>query len=146
MRNAGRGDHVFVDTSAYFAAVNRRDAAHERVAALMQELVQARRQSVTTNFVLAELHALLLNRTGRRMAALVLADVEASTSTTVVHVGVGDDLREREIVYGYTDKDFSLTDAISFAVMERLGISQAFTLDRNFVQFGWSVLDRSAGH
>jgi predicted nucleic acid-binding protein len=32
---------VFVDTSAYFASVNRRDAAHEQVAALMHELVSA---------------------------------------------------------------------------------------------------------
>jgi predicted nucleic acid-binding protein len=79
------------------------------------------------------------------MAALVLADLEASTSTTVVRVDVGDELRAREIVYGYTDKDFSPTDAIGFAVMERPGISQAFTLDRTFVQSGWAVLDPTTG-
>jgi predicted nucleic acid-binding protein len=33
-----------------------------------------------------------------------------------------------------------LTDAISFAVMERLRIPQAFTFDHNFAQFGWNVL------
>ena len=49
-----------------------------------------------------------------------------------------DERRAREIVFGYADKDFSLTDATSFAVMERLRIPQAFTLDRNFAQFGWA--------
>jgi predicted nucleic acid-binding protein len=36
----------------------------------------------------------------------------------------------------YDDKAFSLTDATSFGVMERLGTSQAFTFDRNFLQYG----------
>jgi len=38
-RHASR---VFVDTSAYFAAANRRDASHEPVATLMHRLVDAR--------------------------------------------------------------------------------------------------------
>ena len=30
--------------------------------------------------------------------------------------------------------------ATSFSVMERLGIQHAFTFDRNFAQYGWTVL------
>ena len=143
----GTRSRVYVDTSAYFAAANRRDAGHEPVATLMQGLVNARRL-VTTNFVLAELHALLLTRLDRWVAARVLEEVDASNLTTVVRVATTivrvaprDERRARQIVFGYTDKDFSLTDATSFAVMERLRIPQAFTLDRNFAQFGWAVLD-----
>ena len=43
-----RPGRVFVDTSAYFAAANRRDAGHESVAALMWTLVEGRRRLVTT--------------------------------------------------------------------------------------------------
>lgn len=132
---------VFVDTSAYFAAANRRDAGHEPVSALMRELVGGSRRLVTTNFVLAEVHALLLTRLDRRIAARVLAQVDASELTTVERVTTADERRAREIVFGYADKDFSLTDATSFAVMERMSIRQAFTLDRNFAQFGWVMLD-----
>ncbi len=135
-RHANR---VFVDTSAYFAASNRRDASHERATAPMEELVAARRRLYTSNFILAELHA-LLTRVDRRVAAQVLVEVESSALTTIVRVSARDEHRTREIVFGYTDKDFSLTDAISFAVMERLRIPQAFTLDHNFAQFGWDVL------
>ena len=91
-----------------------------------------------------ELHALLLTRLDRRIAGKVLSEVDASELTTVERVTARDERRAREIVFGYTDKDFSLTDATSFAVMERIRIGQAFTLDRNFVQFGWVVLDPTA--
>ena len=142
MRDApGHAGRVFVDTSAFFAATNRRDASHEPVATLMHGLVDARRRLVTTNFVLAELHALLLTRLDRRVAARVLEEVDSSNLTTVVRVAARDERRARQIVFSYTDKDFSLTDATSFAVMERLRIAQAFTLDRNFAQFGWTVLE-----
>jgi predicted nucleic acid-binding protein len=33
-----------------------------------------------------------------------------------------------------------LTDATSFAIMERLGILEAFSFDRHFRQFGFSVI------
>jgi predicted nucleic acid-binding protein len=48
--------------------------------------------------------------------------------------------RAREIVLTYSDKDFSLTDATSFAVMEGLRLTQVFTLDRDFARFSWTVL------
>jgi predicted nucleic acid-binding protein len=38
------------------------------------------------------------------------------------------------------DKDFTLTDATSFAVMERLGITYAFTFDHPFTQYGFIAL------
>jgi predicted nucleic acid-binding protein len=41
------------------------------------------------------------------------------------------------LFYQYGDKDFSFTDAISFGVMERLGIHVAFTFDRHFRQYGF---------
>lgn len=137
---------VFVDTSAYFAVANRRDRAHPSCSVLMRRLVNERRRFFTTNFVLAELHALLLTRLDRQIAARVLADIDASTLTTIVRVSARDERRAREIVFGYGDKDFSLTDATSFAVMERLRIPVAFTLDQNFAQFGLVVLalDRGA--
>jgi len=77
-------NRVFVDTSAYFAVSNRRDASHERAAAIMRRLVTEHRRLYTTNFVLAELHALLLTRLDRRVAARVLAELDASRLTTAV--------------------------------------------------------------
>jgi predicted nucleic acid-binding protein len=64
--------------------------------------------------------------------------------TTLVWVTPADVARARTIIYQYTDKDFSLTDATSFAVMERLGLRLAFTFDRDFAQYGFTVLTATA--
>jgi predicted nucleic acid-binding protein len=58
----------------------------------------------------------------------------------VVRAEATDEAAARSIIYRYADKDFSLTDAISFAIMARLGLSQAFTFDKHFEQYGWRVL------
>jgi predicted nucleic acid-binding protein len=103
------------------------------------QISDARWPVFTTNFVLAETHALLLTRLNRFVAARFLDETE-DMPVTMVRVTEEDEQRARAIIRQYDDKDFSLTDATSFAVMERLAISQAFTLDRNFAQYGWVVL------
>lgn len=59
---------------------------------------------------------------------------------TIVRVGLEDEKRARDIISRYDDKEFSLTDATSSAVMERLGISSAFAFDQHFTQYGLSVV------
>jgi predicted nucleic acid-binding protein len=51
-----------------------------------------------------------------------------------------DEERAKQIIYRYHDKDFSFTDAISFIVMDRLGLKLTFTFDRHFAQYGLTVL------
>jgi predicted nucleic acid-binding protein len=42
----------------------------------------------------------------------------------------------RAIIDNSRDKDFSLCDALSFAVMERLKITRAASFDKHFRQYG----------
>jgi predicted nucleic acid-binding protein len=138
-RLPGYPRRILIDTSAYFALTNRRDVSHPFALAVRDQLVAERWHLFTTNFLLAETHALLLARLGRWVAARVLESIYQSTAT-VVRVSVGDERRARQIIAEYADKDFSFTDATSFAVMERLQIGTAFSFDRNFIQYGFQVL------
>jgi len=131
---------VFIDSSGYFATASQRDAHHAEARETLRDLLAQRRRLFTTNFILAEVHALLLNRVNRSLAASVLFEIDNSAATTIVRVSASDETRARAIIGQYQDKDFSLTDATSFAVMERLRIGQVFTFDRNFAQYGFSVL------
>jgi predicted nucleic acid-binding protein len=130
---------VFIDTSAFFALTAPRDDDHHTALAIQQRLITERWRLYTTNLVLAETHALLLTRLGRTIALRTLQRIDHST-TTIIRISVADETRAREIIIQYDDKDFSFTDAASFAVMERLRIPHAFTFDRNFTQYGLPVL------
>lgn len=128
---------VFVDTSGYFALINADDVDHPWAIAVAARLAGGQRRLFTSNLILAETHALLLRRLGRDVAARFLASIDRGS--TVVRVAAVDERRAREIIAKHDDKDDTLTDAASFAVMERLRIEEAFTLDRHFVQYGFSV-------
>jgi predicted nucleic acid-binding protein len=130
---------VLMDTSAYFALADPRDANHTTALAIHDRLIGEHWRLFTTTYVLAEAHALLLARLGRAIALRVLQEIDRST-TTVTRVSTADERRAREMLTRYDDKDFSLTDATSFAVMERLGISVAFTFDHDFTRYGLIAL------
>jgi len=134
---------AFLDSSGYLAVVNARDRYHREARAAWAQLVDARCQTYTSSFVVAEAHALFLTRLGYHHAAAFLRQME-TTATQVLWVQPADVARARAIVYRYSDKDFSLTDATSFVLMERHRIGTALTTDRNFAQYGFQLLGISS--
>lgn len=130
---------VLIDSSAYFAFVDRDDVFRAAAQAIFTGLAKRRVRLFTTSFILAEAHALILNRLNRPVATQFLHDT-LEGSTTLVWVTPADVRRASEIIAQYDDKDFSLTDATSFAVMGRLGMSHAFSFDGHFPQYGLTVL------
>ncbi|MGH2458705.1 MAG: type II toxin-antitoxin system VapC family toxin [Chloroflexota bacterium] len=130
---------VLVDSSAYFALLDRRDQRHAEARAIQEQLIRQGSRLFTTSFVLAETHALLLARLSQAIATAFLREMERRPMT-LIWVTPADVTRAREIIYRYDDKDFSLTDATSFAVMERVQVAYAFTFDHHFTQYGLAVL------
>jgi len=123
---------VFVDTSAFYAALDSSDAKHEDAKSLFGKAADERWNLITTNFVVAETHALILTKLSRHAAAEWLRRVPAK----IKRVKEEDEEKGKEIIFKYQDKDFSYCDATSFALMERLGINQAMAFDRHFQQYG----------
>ncbi len=123
----------------YFATIDAGERHHATARAIAARLSAERWRLFTTNFVLAETHALFSTRVNRAVALRVLTEIDNSP-TTIVRINAADERRARAILSQYQDKDFSLTDATSFAVMERLGINWAFAFDRNFAQYGWNMI------
>src|SRR4051794_16058418 len=104
---------VLTDTSAYFSLFDTRDPQHQVASRVSTQLAAAHWRLITTNFVVAETHALLLNRLSNLAARRFLYDIYHSP-TVVVRVDEADEARARQIIFRQTDKDFSLVDATSF--------------------------------
>jgi predicted nucleic acid-binding protein len=131
---------AFLDTSAVFALLDSTDSNHRQATALFRSINAARTRLVLTNFIRAEAHALILNRLGHAAADRFLADMATSPANTLIRVTEADEQQALELIARYKDKDFTITDATSFAVMERLGIDRAFSFDEDFRRYGWTVL------
>jgi uncharacterized protein len=127
---------ILVDTSAVYALIDRDDTYHRRATAILRSLPRRGLTPLLTNFVVAECHALLLSRLGADPAREWLL----KQIWLIEPVTPADEKRAREIIHRYVDKTFSYTDATSFAVMERLSVSEAFAFDPHFQQFGLKVL------
>ena len=131
---------LFVDTSAWYPAVVRSHPDHVSVAGAMAEHVRRGVRIVTTNLIVGETHALLLQRSGRNAA---LQFVQTVREPPILNVSSSEDL-EREAVAQwlekFADQDFSLTDAVSFAVMKGRKIRDALTLDRHFAVAGFAMV------
>lgn len=131
---------VFVDTSAWYVAVAGDGPEAKRVRRALSERVRGAARAVTTNLVIAETHALLLRRVNREVALAFVKEV-SRTPNIVVHASPELEAdAQRDWLERFDDQDFSLTDAVSFAVMKERGIRDAVTLDRHFVIAGFVAL------
>lgn len=107
-----------MDASAYFALLNASDSSHSAALTILRRLIEARWELFTTSLIVAETHALILNRLGRDRARQFLDDMDGG-NTTVVWISRNDAERAKGIIRQHQDESYSLSDAATFVVMER---------------------------
>jgi predicted nucleic acid-binding protein len=124
---------IFVDTSAWFATVVPTDSDHPHAA---RWLAANSDQLLTTDYVIDETLTLLRAR-GEQQRARLLGETFFESSMTEVYFLTEDDIRQAWSVFRrYDDKSWSFTDCASKVVIEQMSISEAFTFDHHFRQFG----------
>ena len=129
---------VFADTSFYVATVNPRDALCEAALAASD---RCDGQFVTTEYILVELGNYFCSG-NRELFLKLVALMEDDPHTEVVSASTELFKEGVELYSSRHDKDWSLTDCISFVVMKQRGISGALTSDRHFEQVGFRALLR----
>ncbi len=128
---------VFADAFALIAWLNPRDNAHARVSAYLDSFVG---QLVTTEWVLMEV-ADALSAPGAR--SIVVAFLQAVRSDPLFEVvGYHPAVYQTgfDLFAARPDKGWSLTDCISFGVMQKRGLSDALTADQHFEQAGFRAI------
>src|SRR5262245_40231303 len=127
----------FADTFYYLALANPADEAHGRAREITRTL---RRGVITTEFVLVEVGDALAG-CDARPAFLRLLQAQR-TRRTVEIIPASSTLLEKgvQLFAQRLDKEWSLTDCVSFVAMQEYGISDALTADRHFEQAGFTAL------
>ena len=127
----------FADTFYYLAVLNPNDAAHRRAVELRRS---AGGPTVTTAWVLTEAANSLAGPGLRGLFLRLFDQLEADQSVTVVPAAEA--LFDRGVAFyrSRPDKEWSLTDCISFVVMKERGIDEALTEDHHFEQAGFKAL------
>jgi predicted nucleic acid-binding protein len=133
--------HVFLDTSAWLAALSVREDRHADCARQFDELVRDGVTFLTTSLVIVEMHGLLVRRRGAESGLALLDVARADPSFDVVRADAS--LEAAAIDHWlrrHPDLPLSLTDAVSFEVMRDRGLRDALTLDRHFAKAGFRML------
>jgi len=128
---------VFADTSYYVALVNSSDQHHD---AAYEYTKGFEGTSLTTAWVLTELGNFLSRATNRSLFLALLNDLREDEHVTILAPTEGLFERGVDLYSQRLDKDWSLTDCISFVAMDEHGLRDALTLDHHFEQAGFNVL------
>ena len=135
-------NEVFADTSGWGAFFVRAERFHAAAVAQVRELSQGGAQVVTTNYVLAELVALFIHpiRLAHFQQVRIMETIKTTPWVSVIHVDPMLDEEAWALWKRREDKNWSLVDCASFAVMQRRAITEALTTDHHFEQAGFRRL------
>jgi len=131
---------VLLDTSGLFAAARVRSDRHDEAAAAYRELLTGTELLVTTDLIVAELHALSIARVHPRFGLDLVDRLLNSGRIETVVAGIERLATATDLLRQRPGRAYSLTDAVSFVLMRELSISRAFTLDGDFAAEGFPVL------
>jgi predicted nucleic acid-binding protein len=125
---------VFADTSYYIALLNPRDINHIKAKNFASEY---RGNLITSAWIITELANNLCKASNRTLFVSIYEDLQRSNRVTIIPLS--NHLHEEGLrLYAQrTDKDWSLTDCISFLIMQEQNILETASTDHHFEQAGF---------
>lgn len=133
---------VFLDTAYAIALSSPTDLFHQRAVQLADELKSAATRLITTRAILLEIGNALSKQRYRRAAVMLLDSLETDPRVEIITLSEQLYARASRLYRDRPDKEWALTDCVSFIVMEDRGIDEALTTDEHFQQAGFQALMR----
>ena len=128
---------VFIDTSAFYALLDRDDDNHSKAKRVWGEVLEQRDTLMTSNYVLVETFALLQHRLGTEAVRGFQDDI-----VPVVHTEfVTPELHRSGVsaLLAASRRNLSLVDCVSFEVVRAFGVKIVFAFDPHFGEQGFTV-------
>lgn len=129
---------VFIDTSAFVAMQVAEDENHQPAASLWKRLVDGNEQLVTSNYIIVETCALLQRRAGMSAVRTFLQDILSIVLVEWVDLALH--LEGIAGLSGAARRGPNIVDCVSFAIMRKLAVTDAFTFDSHFSDQGFRLL------
>lgn len=127
---------VFADSGALFSVVAKNDLEHKKAASYF---TSAKDTFITTDYIFDE----FITLTRMKISHDIAVEIGEKIREGLIRL-VDISSQDRETAWEYfkkhQDKTYSFTDCTSFCIMKRLGIQQAFTFDKHFVQAGFTTV------
>jgi predicted nucleic acid-binding protein len=125
---------VFLDTGAFLALADEDDDYHSVAKSIHAQLLGARAQLLTSNFVLAETYTLIRFKVSHNAAVEFMKQFD-QTGIKVLRVSEAIEHTAKSIFTRYDDKEFSFVDCTSFALIDHHRLDHAFAFDGHFRQY-----------
>lgn len=131
-------ERLFLDTAFIQALLNPRDDYHQQARQLFPR-IRAASEVWITEAVLVEVGN-ALSALNRDAAVQFTQQCYGTDNIHVVSVDTALLMRSLNLYQFRSDKDWGLTDCISFVVMQQQNLTDAVTSDRHFLQAGFNTL------
>ncbi|MEA1906771.1 MAG: type II toxin-antitoxin system VapC family toxin [Euryarchaeota archaeon] len=133
---------IFLDASYAIALSATTDRYHKLAEMLAMKIEAEGTRLVTTRAVVLEIGNALAKLRYRSASVTLLKALEEDPSIEIIPLS--EELYEKgwQLYRERVDKEWGLTDCISFIAMQEYGLTEALTTDRHFEQAGFKVLLR----
>lgn len=133
---------IFVDTAGWGNLVDPRQRFHQLAVEVYRKSRELDTTLLTSNYVIAELVALLTSplRVPRDRVVAFIDSLKTADHVEIFHADGDLDERAWELLKERQDKEWSLVDCSSFVLMGDRGVTDALTSDRHFEQAGFQIL------
>ncbi|MEN3335429.1 MAG: uncharacterized protein V7641_4794 [Blastocatellia bacterium] len=133
---------LFLDTAFAIALSSPKDEHHEKALRLAEQLEIEGTRLLTTRAVVLEIGNALSKQRYRKASVELLESLEQDPKVEIIPMT--EDLYERgfELYQSRPDKEWGITDCVSFVVMQERGVTEALTTDEHFEQAGFKALLR----
>ncbi|MBC2697077.1 MAG: type II toxin-antitoxin system VapC family toxin [ANME-2 cluster archaeon] len=130
----------FMDTAYVLALLNQNDKYHEKAKAILPKTSIADEVCITETVIIEIGNSLA--RSNRSMAIAFIESLYTTYNVSVIPVDSELLGQAIDFYHRREDKEWGLTDCISFIVMEDQNLTNALTSDEHFIQAGFRALLR----
>lgn len=129
---------IYVDTSAFYALLDRSDRYHKKASAIWPALLDDNITLITSNYVVTETVGLVQNRIGFKAVKLWYRDILGILDIWWIDADAHD--RAYDLWLNLGLKGVTLIDCISFVTMHHHQIEKAFCFKPRFEEHGFELL------